>query len=197
MLKRLPFSVYVMAGAAKGPRTVHWLQSMSFAERLHRAAVWAALAGLLLNSSSIQLNGQQAGEAVALPPQLAPPAPSVEKAAPEQKTVAAPEPSKPKEASGSQSPPDVERAYNEAFQALQAGDLNGAKDKFMAFIKEHPKTALSGNAQFWIGDILRSNPVEVDSCFAETLLHRAGAGCEVIDCFAQLFERIEGVRLCH
>ena len=40
---------------------------MSFALRLHRAAVWAALAGLLLNSSSIQLNGQQASEAPALP----------------------------------------------------------------------------------------------------------------------------------
>jgi LmbE family N-acetylglucosaminyl deacetylase len=40
---------------------------MSFPERLHRAAVWAALAGLLLNSNSIQLNGQQASEVVALP----------------------------------------------------------------------------------------------------------------------------------
>jgi tol-pal system protein YbgF len=107
----------------------------------------------------------QASEITAAPPQPAlpgsvaekgavPPVPSVEKTTPEQKTVAVPEPSKPKEVSAP--PPvvsDVERAYNDAFQTLQAGDLNGARDKFLAFIKEHPRTTLSGNAQFWIGDI--------------------------------------------
>jgi LmbE family N-acetylglucosaminyl deacetylase len=40
---------------------------MSFAKRLHRAAVWAALAGLFLNSSLIQLKSQQANETVSLP----------------------------------------------------------------------------------------------------------------------------------
>ena len=41
------------------------------------------------------------------------------------------------------------------------------------------------------------NPVEVDKRFAETLLHRASAGGEIVDGFAQLFECVEGVRLCH
>lgn len=106
--------------------------------------------------------GAPAGEVAAVPPQpaapgsvtergAAPPVASVEKTAPEQKAVAAPEASK--TSAPSQVPSDVERAYNEAFQTLQAGDLNGAKDKFMAFLKEHPRTSLSGNAQFWIGDI--------------------------------------------
>jgi LmbE family N-acetylglucosaminyl deacetylase len=38
---------------------------MFLVERIHRAAVWAALAGLLLHSSSIQLNAQKAGETAA------------------------------------------------------------------------------------------------------------------------------------
>ncbi len=60
------------------------------------------------------------------------------------------------------SPPDVspgevsselERAYREGYEAFQAGDLDGAQKKFGSFLREHPDTPLSDNAQFWIGEI--------------------------------------------
>ncbi len=50
-------------------------------------------------------------------------------------------------------PSELERAYREGYEAFQADDLEGAKKRFLAFLKDHPDTPLSDNAQFWIGEI--------------------------------------------
>ncbi len=50
-------------------------------------------------------------------------------------------------------PADAKRAYDEAYEAFKAGDLEGAKKKFLSFLKTYPDTRLSDNAQFWIGEI--------------------------------------------
>jgi tol-pal system protein YbgF len=43
-------------------------------------------------------------------------------------------------------------SYKEAFEVFQKGDLEGARRKFEAFLKQYPNTELSDNAQFWIGE---------------------------------------------
>lgn len=42
--------------------------------------------------------------------------------------------------------------YKEAFETYQRGDMEGARKKFEAFLKQYPNTELSDNAQFWIGE---------------------------------------------
>ncbi len=42
--------------------------------------------------------------------------------------------------------------YKEAYETFQKGDLEGARRKFEAFLKQYPNTELSDNAQFWIGE---------------------------------------------
>ena len=42
--------------------------------------------------------------------------------------------------------------YKDAYQAFQKGDLEGARKKFEAFLKQYPSTGLSDNAHFWIGE---------------------------------------------
>jgi tol-pal system protein YbgF len=42
--------------------------------------------------------------------------------------------------------------YKDAYESFQKGDVNGARKKFGAFLKQYPNTELSGNAQFWIGE---------------------------------------------
>ncbi|MBW2057840.1 MAG: tol-pal system protein YbgF [Deltaproteobacteria bacterium] len=49
--------------------------------------------------------------------------------------------------------PDVEKRYQEAYQAFKEGNLDEAKKLFLSFLKDHPDTPLSDNAQFWIGEI--------------------------------------------
>jgi len=46
---------------------------------------------------------------------------------------------------------DVERAYQKAYEAFRADDLDEAKNKFLVGLKEYPDTPLSDNAQGWIG----------------------------------------------
>jgi tol-pal system protein YbgF len=46
----------------------------------------------------------------------------------------------------------VEDLYKDAYETFQKGDLEGARRKFEAFLKQYPNTELSGNAQFWIGE---------------------------------------------
>lgn len=48
---------------------------------------------------------------------------------------------------------DVERAYQDAYQAFQTGNLDQAEEKFTSFLSQYPDTPLSDNAQFWIGEI--------------------------------------------
>jgi tol-pal system protein YbgF len=42
--------------------------------------------------------------------------------------------------------------YKDAYEAFQKGDLDGARRKLEAFLKQYPNTELSDNAQFWIGE---------------------------------------------
>jgi tol-pal system protein YbgF len=42
--------------------------------------------------------------------------------------------------------------YKEAYETFHRGDLEGARRKFEAFLKQYPHTELSDNAQFWIGE---------------------------------------------
>ncbi len=42
--------------------------------------------------------------------------------------------------------------YKDAYETLQRGNLEEASRKFEAFLRQHPNTELSDNAQFWIGE---------------------------------------------
>jgi tol-pal system protein YbgF len=42
--------------------------------------------------------------------------------------------------------------YKDAYETYHKGDLEGARRKFEAFLKQYPNTELSDNAQFWIGE---------------------------------------------
>jgi tol-pal system protein YbgF len=62
-------------------------------------------------------------------------------------------------ATAKEAPPEVKglitgmgELYREAFETYQRGDMEGARKKFEAFLKQYPNTDLSDNAQFWIGE---------------------------------------------
>jgi len=42
--------------------------------------------------------------------------------------------------------------YKDAYETFQKGNLEGARRKFEAFLRQYPNTELSDNAQFWIGE---------------------------------------------
>jgi tol-pal system protein YbgF len=42
--------------------------------------------------------------------------------------------------------------YKDAYESFHRGDLEGARRKFEAFLKQYSNTELSDNAQFWIGE---------------------------------------------
>jgi tol-pal system protein YbgF len=42
--------------------------------------------------------------------------------------------------------------YRDAYETFHKGNLEGARRKFEAFLKQYPNTELSNNAQFWIGE---------------------------------------------
>ena len=48
--------------------------------------------------------------------------------------------------------PGMGDLYRDAYETFYKGDLEGARRKFEAFLKQYPNTELSGNAQFWIGE---------------------------------------------
>jgi tol-pal system protein YbgF len=50
-------------------------------------------------------------------------------------------------------PEAIEEPYRDAYEAFQKGDFEGSKNRFEAFLKQYPNVRLSGNAQFWIGEI--------------------------------------------
>jgi tol-pal system protein YbgF len=60
-------------------------------------------------------------------------------------TPAAPPPAGAANAGGDQ-------MYNDAMKKLQDGDNAGAERGFKAFLQSHPKHALAGNAQYWLGE---------------------------------------------
>ncbi len=42
--------------------------------------------------------------------------------------------------------------YRDAYETFQKGNMESARRKFEAFLKQYPNTELSDNAQFWIGE---------------------------------------------
>jgi tol-pal system protein YbgF len=42
--------------------------------------------------------------------------------------------------------------YKDAYEIFQRGDMEGARRRFEAFLKQYPNMELSDNAQFWIGE---------------------------------------------
>ncbi len=48
--------------------------------------------------------------------------------------------------------PGMGNMYKVAYEAFRKGDIEGARKKFEAFLKQYPNTELSGHAQFWIGE---------------------------------------------
>ncbi|WP_448587792.1 tetratricopeptide repeat protein [Thermocrinis sp.] len=77
---------------------------------------------------------------------------------------------------------DYERDYQEAISLYNLKQLNQAKEKFIDFIKNHPKTPLTDNAYLWLGVIYRDLG---DSKRAEatwrTLEERCKKG-DMVDC---------------
>jgi len=64
-----------------------------------------------------------------------------------------------KAVSAKEAPPEIKGVsaavgdlYKDAYETYQKGDLEGARRKFEAFLKQYPNTELSDNAQFWIGE---------------------------------------------
>jgi tol-pal system protein YbgF len=47
---------------------------------------------------------------------------------------------------------DVEAAYNACYKLFKEGQYVKAREEFLKFMKQYPKTAYSDNAQFWIGE---------------------------------------------
>jgi tol-pal system protein YbgF len=50
-------------------------------------------------------------------------------------------------------PAGMKNLYQDAYVTFQRKDLEGARKKFEVFLKQYPNTDLSGNAQFWMGEI--------------------------------------------
>jgi tol-pal system protein YbgF len=48
--------------------------------------------------------------------------------------------------------PGMGDLYRDAYETFYKGELEGARRKFEAFLKQYPNTELSNNAQFWIGE---------------------------------------------
>jgi tol-pal system protein YbgF len=47
---------------------------------------------------------------------------------------------------------NADQMYHDAMKKLQDGDNAGAERGFKAFLQSHPKHALAGNAQYWLGE---------------------------------------------
>ena len=49
-------------------------------------------------------------------------------------------------------PPDMEGAYQKAYDTFKAGDYPGALKLFEAFLRTYPQSEYADNARFWIGE---------------------------------------------
>jgi len=77
---------------------------------------------------------------------------------------------------------EYEREYKSALDLYNLRQLNQAKEKFIEYIKNHPKTPLTDNAYFWLGVVYRDLG---DSARAEAVWHTLEVRCkrgEMIDC---------------
>jgi tol-pal system protein YbgF len=63
-----------------------------------------------------------------------------------------PGPAKEVPSEGKGAPAGMGNMYKVAYEAFQKGDVEGARKKFEAFLKQYPNTEFSGHAQFWIGE---------------------------------------------
>lgn len=87
-------------------------------------------------------------------PQEAPtrlPEPKKESPSSEIQTAKAPQEPRPTP----QTSEEYQKDYDEAFKLYNLKQLNQARDKFIEFIKRHPKTPLTDNAYLWLGVIYR------------------------------------------
>jgi len=78
--------------------------------------------------------------------------------------------------------PDYEREYKSALDLYNLRQLNQAKEKFIEFIKNHPKTPLTDNAYFWLGVVYRDLG---DNARAEAVWRTLEERCkrrEIVDC---------------
>jgi tol-pal system protein YbgF len=59
--------------------------------------------------------------------------------------------------------------YNEAFGLLKQANYPAAETAFKAFLEQHPKDPMAGNAQYWLGETYytRNKYMEAASAFAE------------------------------
>jgi tol-pal system protein YbgF len=59
--------------------------------------------------------------------------------------------------------------YNAAFGLLKQADYPGAEDAFRTFLAQHPKDALAGSAEYWLGETYyaRGRYAEAAGAFAE------------------------------
>lgn len=77
---------------------------------------------------------------------------------------------------------DYEKEYKSALDLYNLRHLNQAKEKFIEFIKNHPKTPLTDNAYFWLGVVYRDLG---DSARAEAVWRTLEVRCkrgEMVDC---------------
>jgi tol-pal system protein YbgF len=65
-----------------------------------------------------------------------------------QAAAPAPSPTPPAGAAGG----NADQMYHDAMKKLQDGDNAGAERGFKAFLQSHPRHALAGNAQYWLGE---------------------------------------------
>jgi TolA-binding protein len=77
---------------------------------------------------------------------------------------------------------DYEREYKSALDLYNLRQLNQAKEKFIEYIKNHPKTPLTDNAYFWLGVVYRDlgDSVRAEAVW-RTLEERCKRG-EMVDC---------------
>ncbi|WP_184999852.1 tol-pal system protein YbgF [Salinisphaera japonica] len=78
--------------------------------------------------------------------------------------------------------PAVQSAYMAGFNKLKDGDYPAAIDAFKAFVAEHPETALTPNAWYWMGEAyyVQQKPDAARQSF-ETVVNRFSASPKVAD----------------
>jgi len=77
---------------------------------------------------------------------------------------------------------DYQKEYDEAVSLYNQKDLQGAKNKFIEFIRKNPKTPLTDNAYFWLGVTYRDlNELDKAEAVWLTLVERCKRG-ELPDC---------------
>jgi len=77
---------------------------------------------------------------------------------------------------------DYQKEYDEALNLYNQKNLQGAKTKFIEFIRKNPKTPLTDNAYFWLGITYRDlNELDKAEAVWLTLVERCNMG-ELPDC---------------